>query len=92
VQKGVSEVTTMDSDGKMAVAQVKLQVESIEGFSGHSDRRQLISYLTHLKPKPERVFMVHGEKSKIMNIANFIDNKVGINTVVPGILETFRLL
>ena len=92
VQRGVSEVTTMDSDGKMAVAQVKLQVESIEGFSGHSDRRQLISYLAHLKPKPERVFMVHGEKSKIMNIANFIDNKLGINTVVPGILETFRLL
>jgi KH/beta-lactamase-domain protein len=92
VQKGVSEVTTMDNDGKMAVAQVKLQVESIEGFSGHSDRRQLISYLAHLKPKPERVFMVHGEKSKIINIANFVYNKVGINTVIPGILETFRLL
>ena len=92
VQKGVSEVTTMDGEGKMAVAEVKLQVESIEGFSGHSDRRQLVAYLTHLKPKPERVFMVHGEKSKIMNLANFIDNKVGINTVVPSVLETFRLL
>ena len=92
VQKGVSEVTTMDNDGKMAVAQVKLQVESIEGFSGHSDRRQLIAYLTHLKPKPERVFMCHGEKSKIMNLANFIDNKAGINAVVPAVLETFRLL
>ena len=92
VQKGVTEVTTMDNDGKMAVAQVKLQVESIEGFSGHSDRRQLIAYLTHLKPKPERVFFVHGEKSKINNLANFIDNKAGINAVVPSVLETFRLL
>jgi KH/beta-lactamase-domain protein len=92
VQKGVSEVTTMDNDGKMAVAQVKLQVESIEGFSGHSDRRQLISYLTHLKPKPERVFMCHGEKSKIMNLVNFIDNKAGIPAIAPSILETFRLL
>ena len=92
VQKGVTEVTTMDNEGKMAVAQVKLQVESIEGFSGHSDRRQLIAYLTHLKPKPERVFMCHGEKSKIMNLANFIDNKAGINAVVPAVLETFRLL
>lgn len=92
VQKGVTEVTTMDNEGKMAVAQVKLQVESIEGFSGHSDRRQLIAYLTHLKPKPERVFMCHGEKSKIMNLANFVDNRAGINAVVPGILETFRLL
>ena len=92
VQRGVTEVTTMDNEGRMAVAQVKLQVESIEGFSGHSDRRQLVAYLTHLKPKPERVFMCHGEKSKIMNIANFIDNKAGIPTVVPNILETFRLL
>jgi KH/beta-lactamase-domain protein len=92
VQKGVSEVTTMDNDGKMAVAQVNLQVESIEGFSGHSDRRQLIAYLTRLKPKPERVFMCHGEKSKIMSFANFVDNKAGIRTVVPSVLETFRLL
>jgi predicted metal-dependent RNase len=82
----------MDNDGKMAVAQVKLQVESIEGFSGHSDRRQLVSYITHLKPKPERVFMCHGEKSKIMNITNFIDNKAGIPAIAPSILETFRLL
>ena len=92
VQKGVSEVATMDNEGKMAVAQVKLQVESISGFSGHSDRRQLVAYLTHLKPKPERVFMVHGEKSKIFNLANFIDNKAGINAIAPAVLETFRLL
>ena len=92
VQKGVNEVAMMDNEGKMAVVQVKMQTESIEGFSGHSDRRQLISYLTHLKPKPERIFVCHGEKSKIMNIAGFLDHKVGITTVVPSILETFRLL
>ena len=92
VQKGVNEVTMMDNEGKMAVVQVKMQTESIEGFSGHSDRRQLINYLTHLKPKPERIFVCHGEKSKIMNMAGFLDHKVGINTVVPSILETFRLL
>jgi len=67
-------------------------VESIEGFSGHSDRRQLISYLTHLKPQPERIFVCHGEKAKTMNLADFIDKKSGISAVVPGILETFRLL
>jgi KH/beta-lactamase-domain protein len=92
VQKGVNEVAMMDNEGKMAVVQVKMQNESIEGFSGHSDRRQLISYLSHLKPKPERIFVVHGEKSKIMNIAGFLDHKVGIPTVVPSILETFRLM
>ena len=92
VQKGVSEVTMMDNEGKMSLVQVKLQVESIEGFSGHSDRRQLVGYLTHLKPTPERIFVCHGEKSKIMNLAGFMDKKAGINTIVPSILETFRLL
>ncbi len=92
VQKGVSEVTMMDNEGKMAVVQVKMGVESIEGFSGHSDRRQLINYLTHLTPKPERIFVCHGEKAKIANMANFLDRKAGINTIAPHILETFRLL
>ena len=92
VQKGVNEVTMMDNEGKMAALQVKMQNVSIEGFSGHSDRRQLVNYLTHLTPKPERIFVVHGEKQKTMNFANYMDNKIGLNTVVPAILETFRLL
>jgi len=92
VQKGVNEVTMMDNEGKMAVVQVKMQTMSIEGFSGHSDRRQLVNYLTHLKPKPERIFVCHGEKSKIVNMAGFLDHKAGISSVVPSILETFRLL
>jgi hypothetical protein len=92
VQKGVGEVTMMDNEGKMAAFSVKMGVNTIEGFSGHSDRRQLVNYLTHLNPKPERIFVVHGEKQKTLNFGNFLDNKAGINTVVPAVLETFRLL
>jgi len=92
VQKGVGEVTMMDNEGKMAALSVKMGVNTIEGFSGHSDRRQLVNYLTHLSPKPERIFVVHGEKQKTLNFANFLDNKASINTVVPATLETFRLL
>ncbi len=92
VQKGVGEVTMMDNEGKMGAFSVKMGINTIEGFSGHSDRRQLVNYLTHLTPKPERIFVVHGEKQKTLNFGNFLDNKVGINTVVPSVLETFRLL
>ncbi len=92
VQKGVGEVTMMDNEGKMAALSVKMGVNTIEGFSGHSDRRQLVNYLTHLTPKPERIFVVHGEKQKTLNFGNFLDQKAGINTVVPATLETFRLL
>jgi predicted metal-dependent RNase len=92
VQKGLNEVTMIDSEGKMGVVKVKLHVESIEGFSGHSDRRQIINYLTHLRPKPERVVVCHGERAKILSIANFIQKSCGIQTIVPAIMETFRLL
>jgi KH/beta-lactamase-domain protein len=92
VQKGLPEVMTIDSDGKMGVVKVRLQVESIEGFSGHSDRRQIINYITHLKPKPERVIVCHGERAKCLSIANFIQRRYGIQALVPAIMETVRLL
>jgi predicted metal-dependent RNase len=60
----------------MSVVKVKMRVESIEGFSGHSDRRQIINYITHLKPRPERVIVCHGEKAKIASISNFIQKKM----------------
>jgi KH/beta-lactamase-domain protein len=92
VQKGLPDVTMIDSEGKMGVVKVRMQVESIEGFSGHSDRRQIINYITHLKPKPERVIVCHGERAKCLSIANFIQRKCGIQALVPAIMETFRLL
>lgn len=92
VQKGLADVTMITSEGKMGVVKVKSRVESIEGFSGHSDRRQIINYITRLKPKPERVIVCHGERAKSLSIANFIQRRCGIQAVVPAIMETFRLL
>lgn len=92
VQKGLNEAAMIDNEGKMGVVGVRLRVESIEGFSGHSDRRQILNYVSYLKPKPERIIVCHGERAKCMGIANFIDRKMGIPTYVPAILETLRLL
>ena len=92
IQKGLSEVTLVNNDGKMDVVRVRLHVESIEGFSGHSDRRQIINYLTHLKPKPERVIVGHGERAKCLSIANFLQRRCEIDAFAPALMETFRLL
>lgn len=91
VQKGLSEVALMTPEGKMDVAKVRLRTETIEGFSGHSDRRQIFNYVTHLQPKPERVVVCHGERAKCMNMANFIERRCEIRTIVPAVMETFRL-
>jgi KH/beta-lactamase-domain protein len=92
VQKGLNEVTMMGSDGRLDIAKVRLRVESIEGFSGHSDRRQLINYLTHLQPKPERVVVCHGERAKCLGMANFLQRRCELQAFAPSVMETFRLL
>jgi len=92
VQKGLNEVTMMNSEGKLDVVNVRLRVESIEGFSGHSDRRQIITYVTQLKPNPERVIVCHGERAKCLSVANFIQKRCGIQAIAPAVMETLRLL
>lgn len=92
IQKGLSEVAMLNVEGRMDVAKVRLQVESIEGFSGHSDRRQIINYVTHLKPKPERVMVCHGERAKCLSVASFLRRRCELDAYAPALMETFRLL
>ncbi len=91
IQKGLTEAPLINSNGKIEVMKVNLQVESIEGFSGHSDRRQLISYIRRVKPKPERIIVVHGEKSKCLSMANLFQRKYKVETLVPEVVETVKL-
>jgi hypothetical protein len=92
VKKGLTDVTMMNSEGKLDVVKVGLRAESIEGFSGHSDRRQIINYIVQLMPRPERVVVCHGERAKCLSIANFIQRRCEVETLVPAVMETFRLL
>jgi len=41
LQNGLSEVALPDESGHLAPIKVKMNVKTVEGFSGHSDRRQL---------------------------------------------------
>jgi KH/beta-lactamase-domain protein len=91
VQKGLTETPMINSDGKIEIVRVNLRVESIEGFSGHSDRRQIISYIRRVTPKLERLIVCHGEKMKCLNIANIFQRKFKVRINVPDILETIRL-
>ncbi len=40
---------------------VKAQVKSIQGFSGHADRDELLRWASCLKQKPRQAFIIHGE-------------------------------
>jgi predicted metal-dependent RNase len=91
VQKGLTEASMMNSEGKIEVIKIRLGIDSIEGFSGHSDRRQIISYIHRVSPKLEKIIVCHGERMKCSSIANLFGRKYKIDTVAPRILETIRL-
>jgi KH/beta-lactamase-domain protein len=91
VQKGLTETPIMNNEGRIEVIKSRLQVESIEGFSGHSDRRQIINYIRRVTPRPEKVIVCHGEKTKCLSISNFLRRRFKIDAVSPETLETLRL-
>lgn len=88
IQKGWREVPM----GKKGSIIINMEVQTVEGFSGHADRKQLMNYVQYVQPKPERVFTIHGEESKTIDLASSIYKKYHIQTVSPQNLETYRLV
>ncbi|MHB8585028.1 MAG: beta-CASP ribonuclease aCPSF1 [Thermoplasmatota archaeon] len=90
IQAGWREIPLSDQ-GRSKVLKVELQIETVDGFSGHSDRRQLMNYVNNLSPKPDKVITMHGEESNCIDLASSIHKKYRIQTYAPMNLETLRL-
>jgi hypothetical protein len=91
IQSGMRSIQTFNSKGKMEITNINLTTHSIEGFSGHSDRKQLMNYIRKMRPTPRRVFFVHGEESKCQNMARTVSRFRGVRAHSPDLLETFKL-
>ncbi len=90
LQEGLKEAS-FSVDGKEEVVPIKLKFLSIEGFSGHSSRNELMAFMSNINPKPRKVIINHGEQSKSLDLASSIYKSQRIETVVPKNLETVRL-
>jgi len=91
IKNGLKEVSLFAHDGKMEMVKVNMRVESIEGFSGHSDRNQLMGFIKRMVPKPTRIIVNHGERRKSDIFAQNVNRIFGIKTVVPDVMESIRL-
>lgn len=91
VQKGMKEVVIIE-DRKPKNVEIKINVVTVEGFSGHADRRQLLGYVKRMTPKPERILCVHGEEKKCQELARGLNKIFHIETRVPQDLDTIRIL
>jgi hypothetical protein len=91
IQNGLRELPITDSNGKTKALHINMRVETIEGFSGHSYRNELVNFIRNLNPKPKRILVGHGEKSKAIEFARYIATKFKINCTAPQNLDSIRL-
>jgi hypothetical protein len=90
LQNGLKEVTMSEHGHPIKIA-VEMNVETIDGFSGHSDRRQLIQFIGSMNPKPERIITCHGEESKCIDLAIGLHKRYGMETIAMKNLDAIRL-
>lgn len=90
IQRGRTEIT-LNQKGKPINLQIKINRETVDGFSGHSDRKQMMKFIGTMEPKPDKIIIGHGEDRKCTDLASSIYKKYGIETKAPQNLETIRL-
>ena len=91
VQRGLKEIPTIGEGGRTEVIRVNMEVHTIDGFSGHADRRELMSYVAKVRPRPERIITVHGEPQKCLDLASSLHKRFSISTRAPNNLDAIRL-
>ncbi len=91
IQNGVKEVPLPDENGKLHSVPVNLQVRTVEGFSGHSDRHQLVQFVENLRPRPKSIYTMHGEEQKCEDLARALGRAIHADARAPMNLDSIRL-
>ncbi len=91
LQNNLKEVPILDENNKIVPLKVNMHVYTVEGFSGHSDRRQLIDFVKDLRPKPSEIFTMHGEEQKCEDLANVLRRITNADARAPMNLDSIRL-
>ena len=91
VLDGSKQVSMLGKEGKVEVVTINCSVEKLDGFSGHSDYNQLMSFVQRLRPKLRRVLVNHGERKKSENLAMNIRRMYRVPAHYPQIQEAIKL-
>jgi predicted metal-dependent RNase len=81
----------ISDNGKTKRLDVKMRIETIDGFSGHADFNQLLGYVSSLKPKPKKIIVDHGDPARSIELSKTLSAKFGISSSAIRNLEAVRL-
>ncbi len=92
VQTGsIKSLGVAQENGKTKELKINMRVETLEGFSGHSDHNQLVAFIRALKPKPKRVLVCHGDRENTIEFARYVANRFRVNSAALRNLDAVRL-
>jgi KH/beta-lactamase-domain protein len=93
IQSGREEIPFgNDRTGRSKTLTLRMDVETVDGFSGHADRQGLENFVRTMNPRPEKVLCVHGDESSAQDLSSALYHDYNMRTFAPKNLETFRFL
>ena len=94
IQNGWDEIPMNDRGngrgGRGNTLSLKMDVETVDGFSGHADRQGLENFVKTMNPRPEKVLCVHGDERSVQDLSSALYHDYNMRTFAPKNLETFR--
>lgn len=77
---------------KLLGEQVKVnaKIESIDGFSAHADYDGIVKWLNNFSPKPQKIFIVHGDEDQSRAMAKNLE-KIGFECMIPSLLDKVEI-
>lgn len=69
---------------------VQANIQEIQGLSAHGDQADLLNWLSELKAKPQKVFLVHGENQAADELRIKIQEKYGFDCSVARMGQVFE--
>ncbi|WP_254863311.1 beta-CASP ribonuclease aCPSF1 [Halovivax gelatinilyticus] len=89
----VSDIGRHDRSGNgRGTLSLNMNVETVDGFSGHADRAGLENFVKTMNPRPEKVLCVHGDERSVQDLSSALYHEYNMRTFAPKNLETFRFL
>jgi len=91
VQRGEKDINVSINNRAAKLIQVKMDVHTIDTFTGHSGRNELMNFIKRCSPQPRKIITQHGESSRCVDLASGIHKQFRIETFAPKNLESIRL-
>lgn len=89
ILQGIKEINFKEG-AKNHLVQLRMEIHKLE-ITGHSDRRELMNFVSRCTPRPKKVIVNHGETSRCIDLAKSIHKAYRIETIAPRNLEAIRL-